>query len=285
MHRFILSLVFVALYGSGFVATQFGMPYAEPLAFLTVRFFISAVFLFLLCIFLKQSWPANIKQTFHIAISGILLVGVFSIGVFISLDFGISAATSSLIISMQPLLVALISIPLLGEKLNKSQWLGLCIGMLGLLFILGRKFNLDIFDGIAFSVLGLLGLAIGSVYQKYFCSNMNIFSGGVIHSLSSGILCLVLAFAFEENYIDWQPQFIFSLLWMSVVVSIGALLALYVLIGKYPVSQVSSLFFLIPVSAVLLSVLFFNKQLDYIEIIGIIITSIAVFAVNWLQIK
>lgn len=280
MTRLILSVLFVTLYGSGFVATQFGLPYVEPLTFLSLRFLGTAAILAAFCVLFKQSWPDNKYAWFHTSVAGILLVGVFSIGVFMSIDRGTTAATSSLIISMQPLLVALLSMRLLGESLRRSQWIGLGVGILGIAFILGRKFEPTALEGALLSVLGLLGLGLGNLYQKKYCANMNIFTGGAIHSASAGVVSLLFACLFEDFKVDWQPQFIGALLWMSLVVSVGALSILYLLIRRAPVSQTASLFYLMPVSATLLSTMVFDNSLDYVEMTGILITSIAVFVVN-----
>lgn len=280
MSRLILSMGFVILYGSGFVATQFGMPYTEPLTFLSLRFLGTGVILTLLCLAFNRQWPVTLSEWLHTSIAGMLLVGVFSIGVFMSIDVGTSAATSSLIISMQPLLVAMLSIPLLGERLRRSQWLGLAVGVIGIMFILGRQFEPTAIEGALLSLLGLLGLGLGNLYQKKFCANMNIFSGCAIHSLSSGVICIVLAVSFEDFQISWQPEFIGALLWMSIVVSVGALSLLYKLIRIAPVSETASLFYLIPVSATLLSTVVLQSSLDYVEMFGILVTSVAVFMVN-----
>ncbi|WP_084632025.1 DMT family transporter [Oceanospirillum maris] len=280
MHTAILSLLFITLYGSGFVATQFGIPYTDPLSFLTYRFFITAIILTIVCLVIRARWPSSVKEVMHQSIAGALIVGTFSIGVFISIDQGTSAATSALIISFQPLIASLLSFLIMRTKINRPQWIGLIMGLLGVSFIVFSKLSVNSLSGIMMSVLGLLGLAFGSLYQKAFCANMNIFSGGVIHTSSSAVLCLLISLFYGDSYTEWQPEFIFSLLWMSIVVSIGALSILYVLIRKLEISQVSSLFYLIPVSSVILSIIFLDESLNTNELVGILITSVAVFMVN-----
>ncbi|WP_461534852.1 DMT family transporter [Spongorhabdus nitratireducens] len=280
MRTTILSLLFITLYGSGFVATQFGIPYADPLSFLTYRFSITAIILVVICLLFRVRWPGSFREVFHISIAGMLIVGTFSIGVFISIDLGTSAATSSLIISFQPLIASLLSFLVLQTTISKQQWVGLFMGLLGVSFIVFNNLGIDNLSGILMSILGLLGLALGSVYQKKFCSNMNVFSGGVIHTCVSAAMCYTIAMFYDGSYTDWQPAFIFSLLWMAVIVSIGALSILYILIRQLEISQVSSLFYLIPVSSVMLSVILLDESLDTNELIGILITSMAVFMVN-----
>lgn len=45
-----LPFIFVTLYGSGFVGAKLGLPYAEPLTFLVLRFAFSSVLLVLIAV-------------------------------------------------------------------------------------------------------------------------------------------------------------------------------------------------------------------------------------------
>lgn len=280
MRTFILSFTFVVLYGSGFVATQVGVPYVDPLSFLILRFLITSVILFFICLLFKVRWPASLKDLIHQSIAGVLIVGVFSVGVFVSIDLGTPAATSALIISLQPILASFISFLLMSTSVSRSQWLGLMIGFSGVTFIVSSNLGFTSASGIAMSFFGLFGLAFGSVYQKKFCSGMNVFSGGFIHVLASFLFCVILSFFYGERHVEWNFSFVSSLLWMSVVVSIGALNVFYLLIRDLEISRVSSLFYLVPVGSVLMSFIVFDLLIGWVELVGILITSIAVFLVN-----
>lgn len=280
MKTLIFAFLFVVLYGSGFVAAKVGLSYSDPLSFLVFRFSITATLLVFVCLAIKAPWPKSLKELMHIAVAGTLIVGTFSAGAFISIDMGTPAATTSLIISLQPLIASLLSFVLLKTAISRSQWFGLVLGLAGVSFLVLNKLGAANIEALLMSVVGLLGLTFGSLYQKHFCSNMNIFTGGVIHTSASALLCVVLMLFYPSLYIEWHPEFIAALLWMSVVVSIGALSMLYVLIRTLEISQVSSLFYLTPVSSVLFSVLLLDQSLDQLELLGIVLTSLSVFMVN-----
>ncbi|NNM60349.1 MAG: EamA family transporter [Legionellales bacterium] len=65
---FALSISFIVLYGSGFVGSKLGFPYAKPLTFLVLRFGITALLLLLIAFFVKAKWPKSWMETAHIAI-------------------------------------------------------------------------------------------------------------------------------------------------------------------------------------------------------------------------
>jgi len=276
----ILPFLFILLYGSGFVFTQFGLVNASPMAFLAIRFFIAFWILLIIAIIFKVSWPNNIKEFIHIAIAGSLTVGVFSIGVYLSLFYGISASLSALVIALQPIIVALLAWKFLNEQKNNKIILGLILGFIGVFFVISQKIdNVELSIGILYSFIALLGLSIGNLYQKKFCLNMNLFSGGAIQTLSSTLLVIPFLY-FEDIRVVWNIDFILALMYMSIGVSIGALSLLYIMIKKADVSKVSSIFYLVPVSAVLISYILFDVKIDLVTMLGIIIVLFAIVLIN-----
>lgn len=276
-----LPLGFIFLYGSGFIFTQYGLENSTPMAFLAIRFFLAFGILLLISYIFKVPWPKNYKELFHISISGILTVGVFSLGVFMSISYGVSGALNSLVIALQPIIITFLALKLLNENINIRVWLGLCIGFLGVGFTLYSKFDssISIGFGIAWSILALVGLSLGSLYQKKFCSSMNLFSGGAIQTLSSTVLILPFLY-FEDISVSWNSEFIIALLYMAIGVSIGALSLLYVMIKNGEVSKVSSIFYLVPVSAALVSILLLKQSLEINVIIGIITVVMGILLIN-----
>ncbi len=285
MVRFTPSLLlpfgFILLYGSGFVFTKYGLTSASPMAFLAIRFFIAFLILCLIAYFIKARWPSNYKEFMHISIAGMLTVGTFSIGVFLSLAFGISASLSALIIALQPILVSFLAIKFLGEEVNPKIWLGLLIGFFGVVFVVVMNIDMSstkIF-GVVFSIIALLGLSFGNLYQKKYCAHMNLFAGGAIQTLSSTLLVLPFLY-FEEIRVVWDSKFIIALSYMSLGVSIGSLTLLYIMIKNGAVSKVSSIFYLVPVSAVIISYFLLDDALEWNVIIGITMVIFGIILVN-----
>jgi drug/metabolite transporter (DMT)-like permease len=267
---FILPFSFITLYGSGFVITQFGLQYASPMAFLFYRFMITMFILYAISWYLKESLPQSFKEFFHILIAGALTVGTFSIGVYISISLGVNASLSALIIALQPLLVTFVALLLLKEHISIFAWVGLLIGLIGVAFVIGvNEQNLELKWGIFYSVIGLLGLSLGNIYQKKFCSKMKLFSGGAIQNLASFVLVFPF-FYFEQSYIQWNASFLASLFGMIFLVSIGALSLLYMMIEKGEVSKVASVFYLIPVSAAFFGMLILGSPIGWEVILGVV---------------
>lgn len=280
--KLILPILFIFLYGSGFVFTALGLQNSTPIAFLSLRFFIAFFILLIIATIMKVEWPDSFKEFIHISIAGMLTVGVFSIGVFLSIDFGVSASLSALIIALQPIIVTFLAVKFLGEELNSKIIWGLILGIIGVSFVVSAKSSFSTNDllGVIFSIIALLGLSFGNIYQKKFCANMNLFSGGSIQTLASTILTLPLLLFYEDVHIEFNSDFIIALLYMSIAVSIGALSFLYIMIKNGSVSKVSSIFYLVPVSASIVGYFVLDAKFDINIFIGIIFVLCSIILIN-----
>ena len=281
IEKSILPFGFIFLYGSGFIFTQYGLQNSSPMAFLAIRFFIAFWILLFIAYILKVPFPKSKKEFYQIAFAGSLTVGTFSIGVFLSISYGVSGALNALIIALQPIIVTFLALRFLEEEVNNRVWLGLIIGFIGVAFVVVSKldFSYDSIIGVFWSVVALLGLSFGSLYQKKYCTGMNLYSGGAIQTLSSTILVIPFLF-FEDIHITWNSDFTIALLYMAVGVSIGALSLLYIMIKNGEVSKVSSIFYLVPVSAAVVSYFLLGEKMEYSVIVGIITVIIGMTLIN-----
>jgi len=278
-----ISIGFVVLYGSGFVGAKLGFPFAKPLVFLVWRFAISSILLVALALVCRSTWPSSFRQIVHTSISGVFLVGIFAICTWESMNTGVPPAISALIVALQPLVVAIASYLIFKKSIDGKQWVGLIFGLLGVILVVGEQASFDksYITGVLLSFFGLFAGAFGTLYQKHFCTEMHIFTGGAIQSIASGILCMILAGFLEPFTVEWTGQFIFSLFWMSVVVSLGAISFLYMLIGSGESHKVASLFYLIPAVTALISYFVFDTTLDAIQLTGMAVATLGVSLVNF----
>lgn len=281
IQKSILPFGFIFLYGSGFIFTQYGLQNSSPMAFLAIRFFIAFWILVCIAYLLNVPKPQTKQEFFHIAVAGSLTVGTFSIGVFMSISYGVSGALNALIIALQPIIVTFIASKFLDESANKRVWLGLIIGFIGVAFVVVSKLDISYHSvvGVFWSIIGLLGLSFGSLYQKKYCTSMNLYSGGAIQTLSSTLLVFPFLY-FEKIHISWNLDFVIALFYMAVGVSIGALSLLYVMIKKGEVSKVSSIFYLIPVSAAIVSYVLLGEKIQLSVVFGIITVLVGITLIN-----
>ncbi len=117
--------LFVLLWSTGFIGAKLGLPYAEPATFLLVRFSIVVAILLPVCWLARAPWPRAPRDAVHMGVAGVMLQAGYLGGVFASIHHGMPAGVSALIAGLQPVLTALLSARMLGERTNLRQWAGL----------------------------------------------------------------------------------------------------------------------------------------------------------------
>jgi len=276
--------IFVWIWSTGFIAAKYGLPYAEPFTLLSYRFVITLLFLFLIIIYKKSPWPGSRKDFFHLMIAGALIHGVYLGGVFQALKWGMPAGLGAMIIGLQPLGMALMAGVLLKERVSKKQWLGLIIGLVGLYLVLFDNLDLTrqiMFDGFpvwaVFAVIiSLFAISIGTIYQKRFCSNMNLYSGPWVQYFSASILCIAIALFFENGEVIWSSTFILAMTWQVLALSIGAILLLMKMIKHGASASVGSYFYLVAPLVAIQAWILFEETIGLSALAGVILISFGV---------
>lgn len=273
--------LFVVLWSTGFIGAKLGMPHAEPMTFLTVRFLFTVPAFFLWVTLARAPWP-SLDQLWMAALIGVLIHGIYLGGVFQAISFGTEAGVSALIVSLQPIVTAILARQFLNERLGPVQILGMALGFVGVALVVTRKLDAGIGDlrGVGLCVASLLAISVGSVLQKTRGADIPQRSGTLVQFAAAGILVSVLASCFETREIDWHPEFIFAIGWLVLVLSLGAVTLLYVLIQRGAASNVASLFFLVPPSTALIAWALFGETFGLIELAGMAVASLGVLMVN-----
>src|SRR3712207_8197200 len=75
-------VLFVLLWSTGFVGAEYGLPYAEPFTFLSLRLGVAAVLLGVLAVALRSAGMAARPQYGRASVAGLLLHGGYLGGVF-----------------------------------------------------------------------------------------------------------------------------------------------------------------------------------------------------------
>lgn len=279
----IMPVLFVLLWSTGFIGAKFGLPFAEPFTFLFIRFVSTLLLLIPLVLVMRIPWPTSPTLWTHIAISGFLVHGAYLGGVFYGIYLGMPAGLAALLVGLQPLLTAAFAGPLLGEQLSWRQWVGLGLGVIGISLVLGSKLEIgeSLFDGFGISALlsvtaALIGISLGTLYQKRYCTSMPLLSGAVIQYLAAGALLGSGALLFETRQVEWSSTFILTLGWLVLILSIAAILLLMALIKKGEASRVASLFYLVPPVTALQAWWLFDERLPLLGLAGMLVTIIGV---------
>jgi drug/metabolite transporter (DMT)-like permease len=261
--------LFVLLWSSGFIGAKLGLPHAEPLSFLTVRYLLVLALLLPLALAMRAPWPRDARQRVHIGISGLLLHGLYLGGVFVAISRGLPAGVTALVVGMQPLLTAFGAALLLGEAVTRRQWLGLALGLAGVALVVSGKLGSGWQTPALWpAVLALLGITAGTLYQKRFCPSFDLRTGAVLQFLPTAVVTGLVAAATEDFRIAWTGEFVFALAWLVLVLSVGAIALLNFLIRSGSAVNVASVFYLTPPTTALLAWPAFGETLSAPMLLG-----------------
>ncbi len=278
-------ILFVLLWSTGFIGAKYGLPYAEPYTFLFVRFIGVLAVLFVLIQFLNERWPRAPWLWVHIGVAGMLVHGLYLGAVFTAIGLGMPAGVTALIVGLQPLVTAVLARFWLNETIRRRQWLGILLGLIGIILVLSEQLDLNnpghFFIGFGWvavlsALSALLGISVGTLYQKRYCTGMPLVTGTFIQYLGACFILGLGAWLFETRIIDWTPTFTLALLWLIFGLSIAAILLLMTLIRRGAASRVASLFYLVPPVTAIEAWVLFGETLGLVALAGIAIAVLGV---------
>ena len=191
-------MLFVALWSTGFIGAKLGLPYVEPLTFLGLRFAIVTVLMLAVVAVVRAPWPPAGRAWGHIAVSGLLVHGVYLGGVFMAIGHGLPSGITALVVGLQPLLTALVAGALLGEKVRPAQWAGLVLGFSGVALVVAGKVATvpagALLGMLLPAVVALLGITAGTLYQKRLCPSFDFRTGSVVQYLPCAVAMSAVAY-------------------------------------------------------------------------------------------
>jgi drug/metabolite transporter (DMT)-like permease len=278
----IISVTFVFLWSTGYVGAKWVLPYVEPLTFLLWRFVGVCTILLLPAALATGQWPRDINSYCHLAIAGLCNHAVYLGGVFIAVKAGMSAGDVAMIVNLQPLLMVLIAALMWQEHMIARQWIGFALGWIGVVLVVQRNATGESIGAhlaspaMLAAVVALIGIAFGTLYQRRFCSKIDLRVANLVQYLCCAVVYAVIAPQFESMKIDWNWRLIVGYGWFVVVLSIGAISLLYWLLRQGLTSEVAKLFFLVPPCTAVLAWLLFDERLGWIGVAGMVCVAIAV---------
>ena len=270
---------FVVIWATGFVMARLVAPHTEPLIFLTVRFTISGLLLAGAALAAGAGWPHGIRAWRDALIAGILLHGIYLGGVFWAVRHGLPAGISALIVGAQPLLVALLARPLLGEYVSTRRWAGVAAGLIGIALVLGPKLGgAGSYPGVTVAVclLSLVAITAGTLWQKRTGGKLDLRSGTAVQYLGASLVVLAGTLLTEDMRMDFTPPLLFGLAWSVFALSIGAIALLLLMLRRGAAVGVSSLMFLVPPVSALMSFLLFGETLTGVQLVGMAVAAAGV---------
>ncbi|MBV0934632.1 DMT family transporter [Marinobacterium weihaiense] len=275
-------LAFVLLWSTGFIGARFGLPYIEPFYLLWLRTLLTLlVFAGLIWVF-RARWPGP-RQALHQMVTGALVHGCYLGGVFAAIKWQLPAGVTAILVGLQPVLTAVLAWGLWGQRLQPRQWLGLGLGLAGVILVLATGLQPGQFDirpeAVLAAALALIGISVGTLYQKRFGAGTDLLTGSFFQYLAMALMMGGLTYTVETQAVHWHPELIGALLWLVLGLSVSAILLLMLMIREGEVSRVASYFYLVPPVTALEAWWLFDEQLSLMALAGMLLAVAGVYLV------
>jgi drug/metabolite transporter (DMT)-like permease len=273
-----LFVVFVILWSSGFLVGKLGLDAAQPLGLLALR----VVLAMLVAVPLALRVPGWRAAPFaRLAVVGLLLQVVQFAGVYSGLDLGVHAAVASLIVlGLTPVVTTATATALGMEQPRLRTWVALVVGIAGVALSVAPDLG-DAHAGpaVGLTVLGMLGLAFGSIAQKQWAADVDPRVSVAVQTVVAS--CALVPLAAVTGELDMHASFrlAWTVLWLAWPLSVGAVALLAVLLRRHDASTVSALLLTVPAVTALLAVPMLGDGLAPVSIVGMVVTLAAVATV------
>lgn len=269
--------VFVLVWSTGFIVARFGMPNAPPMTFLAMRYALSIACFLLWIALARVHWPQGRMAWMHLAVTGLLMQAGYLGGVWAAVKIGMGAGLIALMVGLQPVLTAL-WISARGGRVTLLQWLGLMLGLGGLVLVVSHKLGAGHEASPASVALGLLALAsitCGTLYQKHFVKPCDVRTASAVQLVAALIVTLPLALLEPEN-VRWNAEMAGALAWSVLALTLGASSLFYLLIQRGAATAVASLMYLVPPCTAVMAWLLFGESITTATVAGTAMTAAGV---------
>jgi drug/metabolite transporter (DMT)-like permease len=275
--------IFVLLWSTGFVAARYATEDTAPLTFLAVRMVIAALLLAAIAIS-RVATRVDRAMVPWVLLAGIGMHVLYLGGVFVAIDRGLPSGVSALISGLHPVLTALASRRVLGERLMRVQWIGVTLGFSGVIAVVVDRLithatGITVMTMVA-SAVSVIGMSGGTLIQRKKCATMPLLWGTVLQYAGAGVVLLIVGTLWDGFHFHVTARSTFALAWAVVVLSLAAVILMLWLLQRRAASQVTSLFFLTPALSAVEGAILFSERLGVLALVGLVISLIGVALVT-----
>ena len=273
--------LFILTWASGFPVTRLGLEAAEPFTILWMRSAFVIVCVGTYAAIVRVRIPP-VRELLHIAVVGVLLQCFYLGSMFMALSGGVSQGEAALIAGMQPILTAAVVGFALAERVSRRQWAGFFLGFLGLAVVVSQRIGGGggTTQGFFFAALTPLFITAASLYQKKFCAQSDLRVVMIVQQIAAGFCNFCIAMATGSGHVQWGGDILFVLLWLVVVLTVGANNLYFLMLRHGEAARVSSLFYLTPPTAVLLGWITYGETMGAVALAGFAVAVAGVFLVT-----
>jgi len=263
---------FVVIWSTGFVVARLIRGTVDPELFLAARFVLIAVLFVPLVLATGAAWPRGRDIARHLA-AGMLINGLYLGASFWAVANGLPAAVNALIGALQPLLVALLSRAVLGERVTRRTWVGLLVGLAGVALVIAPRLASG--DGsvgsplvLAVAFAGIVSMTVGALVQKTSLAGADLRAASALQNAGAAAVCGLAALVLGEDRWTGGAASLAALAWSGVIVSGGGTTLLVWMIRRGAAARASALLLAVPPLVAVETFVIFGDRLTLVQMLG-----------------
>jgi drug/metabolite transporter (DMT)-like permease len=273
----------VLFWGSAFAVVKVGLGFSPPVIFAGLRSLLGGLAMVGLAILwggrpnLRRDWPV------------FLLLTLFNVVLFIGLQtyaiLHLPSGSAAVLVYLQPILVGLLAWLILGESLTAAKLVGLLLGFSGIAAVsagslTGAASEISLL-GVALGASSALSWALGTVFFKKYEARVSTLWAVAVPFLIGGVVLTALGLVVESwGAVSWTGGFVASILYSSLVGISAAWVIWFALVRAGEASRVAAYIFAVPLTAVVIGVVFLDEPLGYALLIGAFLVVCGIYLVN-----
>lgn len=273
---------FVVMWSSGFIGARLGTDEASSMTVLMWRFLVAALVLSIWWFWFRRK-KLSIKSVISQTLIGLFAQGGYLYCVFLSVEHGVSAGTSNLITTLQPIVAAALAGPILKESTTIKQWVGLLVGIIGVLFVvyedLGTGTQVPLW-AYTLSFLAMISLVGATLYEKCLKISLDLSDALPIQTAVSALLFTIIGFTTDNATPPATLEFWLAIAWVAGLSTIGGYGFYWLNLQLGSVTRVSSLLYLTPPVTMIWGFLMFGDKIGFLTIAGMIICLVGVWIIK-----
>jgi O-acetylserine/cysteine efflux transporter len=273
----------VLFWGSAFAVVKVGLEYSPAILFAGLRSLIGGVAMVLVALLwggspnLRRDWPVfSLLTLFNV----VLFIGLQTYAIMY-----LPSGSAAVLVYLQPILVGLLAWPILGETLTAAKVVGLLLGFSGIVAVSAGSFSgaADALSpsGVILGAASALCWALGTVFFKKYEARVSTLWAVALPFLGGGVVLTAFGLFVEPwDEVAWNAPFVASLLYSGLVGISLAWVIWFALVRAGEASRVASYIFTVPLTAVLVGVVFLDEPLGYTLLIGAAFVVSGIYLVN-----
>lgn len=282
MARFYITGIFFALiWSSASVAAKIGVRDVQPLVLYQWRFILAAsCMLLLVYLILKNRLPKG-KEWGQLALFGFLNV-TLALGLFVLAIKEVAAGIGALQVGINPFVISILASIVARQKIDFKTYVALCLGLLGVgicVYPLLMESHATVF-GLVLLALSTLAYSGAAVYFGTIDWKLQKLTINAWQAFFGAIFLLPVTIAGLESSNVYDANFFYSVAWLGIPISVGAVLLWLWLLTENTV-RASFFLFLCPPFGLLYAYLVLDEPFTWYTLTGLLVVMAALYIGNF----